>query len=389
MRILLDFRFQKGAGPNVTAGYMVDTLVKLNTEHTFVILQHRGQPVPEYPGVQKIYVPTRNMPLEFAWVQTVLPLLMRRYKIDAYHSLKHVGPLLSNTPSLLYVRESAQFFRDGLNAIQWKLPERIYWTRIYTWAMKRSTYVIAISHDTKQVLVDQLGLPDEKVQVVHHGLDPKFRVIDDPQQIRERQQRYNVPEKYILCVSNLWPHKNYDIIVQAFDRLRRQGGRDDLKLVIVGDKSYARPEFWDLIERLGIGGEIVFTDFVKHDDLVYLYNGAELFLYPVSLGAFGNPPLEAMACGCPVVASNRNAIPEVTGGAALLLEDPRDVDEMVATVQKVLDDRALRDTLIQKGFARVQDFSWEKSARRIMDLYAAIASRLQPTGRVPQADASR
>jgi len=113
---------------------------------------------------------------------------------------------------------------------------------------------------------------------------------------------------------------------------------------------------------------------VDHDDLVYIYNGAALLLYPPLLGSFGNPPLEAMACGVPVVVSDRGALPEVTDGAALVLKEPKNVEKMLEAVQQILDDEQLWQTLRQKGLERVKDFSWEASASRILELYRRIGS---------------
>ena len=110
MRILLDCRFQEGAGPNVQSRYLLEHLIRLNTEHEFVILQHEGQPLPEYAGLKKITVPTKLPVLEFLWVQIYLPRLLRRDEIDIYHSLKHVGPLFTTVPTIMHVREVGHFF---------------------------------------------------------------------------------------------------------------------------------------------------------------------------------------------------------------------------------------------------------------------------------------
>ena len=149
------------------------------------------------------------------------------------------------------------------------------------------------------------------------------------------------------------------------------------KLAFVGDRSYAKPEFFDLIKRLELEDEVVFTDFVDHDDLVYVYNGAALLLFPPIVASFPNPTLEAMACGVPVVAVNRGAVPEVTAGAALLVNDPKNVVEMLDAVCRVLDDRQLRESLREKGFRRAENFSWEASVAKAFDVYRSIGTRMR------------
>ena len=371
MKILLDCRFKKGAGPNVTATYLLDHLIKLNTEHEFIILQHRAQSIPDYPGVKKIFVPVNNNWLEFAWVQLYLPFLFHKLGVDIYHSLKHLGPFFSDVPRIQYIREVGHFFPEGWKSLKFNLVNQIYDGPLRIFGLRRATHIIGLANETKTVLMEKFGFPESKITINNNGLDPKFKVIQDTAAIRACQQRYNLPERYILCVSNLYPHKNYDTVVKVLAKLRETTGESH-KLVFVGEKSYAKPEFFQLIEDLQIGDDIIFTNFVKHEDLVYIYNGASMLLYPPIIGSFGNPPLEAMACGIPVIISQRGALPEVTGGAAYELPNPTDVDEMLAAVQRVLHDEQLRNELRQKGFQRIKHFSWEASAARIFEVYRKV-----------------
>lgn len=376
MKILLDCRFQKGAGPNVTARYMIDHLVKLNTKHEFVILQHQGQPIPDYSGIKKIMVPSRNRLVEFSWVQTKLPRLLKQNTIDLCHSLKHVGPLYTSIPTILHLREVGHFFPEGQKAFKLNLPNKIYWNHILVWGLKRATHIIGVSYDCKKVITQKFGIPEDKVSVVYQGLDSKFKVIPDSEIIAKRLCHYNLPKKYILCVGNLYPHKNYETVVKMFAKLL-DCHKEPVKLVFVGDASYAGHEFFELIQRLGIEKHITFTKYLEHDDLVYVYNGASLFLFPPIVASFPNPCLEAMACGIPVVASNRGAVAEVTGGAALLFENPRDEKEMLAAVRRALEEPKLRREMQQKGFQRVQGFSWEASATKVLSIYEAIGKRYE------------
>ncbi|MEQ8537295.1 MAG: glycosyltransferase family 1 protein [Coleofasciculus sp. D1-CHI-01] len=373
MRILLDCRFQKGAGPNVTTCYLLNYLIKLNTEHDFVILQHKGQQLPQYPNVQKLVVPSQNTLVEFLWVQFYLPKLLRQYAIDIYHSLKHVGPLFTRVPVLLYLREVGHFHEKGQEAFQLNLVNKIYWNYILVLGLKRATHIIGISHESKTVIIQKIGISEDKISVNYHGLDPKFKIIQDRELITEVRHRYNLPENYILCVSNLYPHKNYKTVVKMLAKLKELN-KEAPKLVIVGNIKYAQADFFNLIKQLRLDKDIIFTSYVDHDDLVYIYNGAALLLYPPLLGSFGNPPLEAMACGVPVVVSDRGALPEVTDGAALVLKEPKNVEKMLEAVQQILDDEQLWQTLRQKGLERVKDFSWEASASRILELYRRIGS---------------
>ncbi|NEQ79531.1 MAG: glycosyltransferase family 4 protein [Moorea sp. SIO2I5] len=368
MRILLDCRFQKGAGPNVATRYLLDELIKLNNEHELIILQHKGQPLPEYPNVKKMFVPFRNPLLELFWIQFWLPLLIKLNSIDICHSLKHIGPLFTNVPTILHVHEVGHFFPEGQEGFQLSLANKIYWTQILVWAMKQATHIIGTSQQCKTVISQKIGIPEDKVSIVPYGVSHKFRPIQDLEVILDCKHRYNLPEQYILCVGNICPQENYDTVVKMLAKLR-ENCQEFPKLVLVGDTSDAGSEFFELIKQLELSSEIIFTGFVHHNDLVYIYNGATLLLFPPTVAAFGIPPIEAMACGTPVVASNVDAIPEVTAGAALLFNNPRNVDEMLEAISQVIDNHKIREYLKQKGFDRAKNFSWKASALKVLELY--------------------
>lgn len=371
MKILLDCRFKKGAGPNVATRYLLDSMVKLNTDHDFVILQHKNQPLPDYPGINKVMVPSRNPFLEFLWVQCCLPRLLKQYDIDVCHSLKHIGPLFTRVPTVLHVHEINHLTPQGKKGFQVDLAHKIYWNHILLWGLKRATRIIAITNQCKAVITQKLGIPKPKVNVIYYGIGKKFRVIQDQKTIDECRHRYNLPEKYILCVGNVCPQENYPAAVKMFAKLKDQH-KEALKLAIVGDTSDAGRPFFDLIKQLGIEKDIIFTGYVEHDDLAYIYNGATLLLFPPLVATFSTPPIEAMACGIPVVASNLEGTSEVTDGAALLFNDPNDVDEMLHMVCKLLGDGQLRQTLQQKGLQRAKEFSWDTAATKVLSLYRTI-----------------
>jgi glycosyltransferase involved in cell wall biosynthesis len=374
MRILLDCRFQQGAGPNIATSCLLDGLIKLNTRYEFLILQHHGQSLPDYRGIRKIKVPSQKPLFEFLWVQLCLPVLLKLYNIDICHSLKHVGPLFTSVPTALHLHAVGHFFPEGQEAFKLSLHNRIYWNHILVWGLKRASHIFGVSRECKTVITQKFGIPEHKVSVIYNGFNQKFKVIQDSTAISEYRRSKNLPEKYILCVGNLYPHKNYETVVRMFKKLVALN-EESPKLVIVGDTSFAKSEFHALIRQLGIESHIVFMNYVDQEELVYIYNGALLFLFPPIVESFGIPLLESMACGIPVVASDRGAIAEVAGGAALLLENPRDEEEMLAAVRRVTDAPKLRKEMQQKGFQRVKDFSWDASAAKVLQLYESIGRR--------------
>jgi glycosyltransferase involved in cell wall biosynthesis len=257
----------------------------------------------------------------------------------------------------------------------WLYPEtmdlkgRLYFRRVGGWAARCSRAVITDSHDSKRRITQLLRVPENKVFVVHGGVNDGFGKLDDQELLNAVRARYRLPERSILTVATLEPRKNLPFLVEAYRRLRTLTGTK-LGLVIAGRAGWKleslQPAFRESRQ------EIVLTGFVPQRDLVALYNLAEVFVLPSLYEGFGFPPLEAMACGCPVIVSNRGSLPEVVGDAALLI-DPENPDSLVAALGSVEANQSLRDDLTRKGFERVKQFSWRTTAVKTLELYREVA----------------
>ena len=173
-------------------------------------------------------------------------------------------------------------------------------------------------------------------------------------------------------MGTLEPRKNLTTLLQAFARLRRAGQVDPaLRLVLAGARGWLDEPIFRTVRSFGLDEAVHFPGFIDDDDLPDLYRGAAAFVFPSLYEGFGLPVLEAMACGAPVVTSNTSSMPEVAGGAAMLV-DPRDVDGLAAAIARVLRDEGLRARLRAAGLARARQFSWETAARQVLDAYAAL-----------------
>jgi len=231
--------------------------------------------------------------------------------------------------------------------------------------VRRAARVIAISAFTKQDLVTRYGLAEEKISVIHLAAGPAFHVLGDA--ARQRLPE-GVSEPYVLAVGNLEPRKNLARLIEAFAAIAFEPGVT-AKLVLVGKSKGQEAPLARLVEQHGLRERVVFTGFVEEDQLVLLYNRAALFIYPSLYEGFGLPPLEAMACGCPVVASNVTAIPEVLGDAALLV-DPTSVHAMAEAMRAVLRRDELARDLRGRGLRQAALYSWARVAERTREVYA-------------------
>ncbi|MDX6512228.1 MAG: hypothetical protein QOE36_1732 [Gaiellaceae bacterium] len=224
--------------------------------------------------------------------------------------------------------------------------ELAYRRLVYGWTIRRSRIVIAISHHAAEAIVSRYGLPPDRVRAIHLGIDhQRFRPADEP---RPR-------EPFLLYPARPWPHKNHARLFEAFALLRQE--RPELRLVLTSYEG-------DVPEGVEARGR------VSQDELVELYRRASALVFPSLYEGFGQPPLEAMACGCPVACSNVTSLPEVVGDAARLF-DPRSPEAIAEAVEDVLRDP---EPWVERGFARAGQFTWDDCAQAHDEVYEELAN---------------
>lgn len=228
--------------------------------------------------------------------------------------------------------------------------------------------IIAVSESTKNDLVSLYGLPDNKIRVIHSGIENDLRLLEiSTDQKSVVRKKYNLPENFILYFGTIEPRKNLVGLIKSYEIFRqKQKSKSGYSLVLAGNPGWLCDDVFREAKKSIYAKDIIFTDFVEPSDKVYLYNLASLFVYPSFFEGFGFPPLEAMACGVPVICSHTSSFPEVVGDAALMI-DPYNFGEIAWAMEEVLNDRELRDTLVADGMIRVKKFSWEKSARETLE----------------------
>ena len=233
------------------------------------------------------------------------------------------------------------------------------------WVSKFMDAIIVVSNDLKRRLAQHLKAPETKTEVVHEGVSSAYKPLKNVTHIREK---YHISRPFIFHVSNLSPKKNPQALLKTFNQLIKKGL--DLELVIAGARWTSR-YVKSTIEKLNLAPKIKILGYIPEQDLIYLYNAAELFFYPSLHETFGFPVLEAMACGTPVVTSNAYAIPEIAGDAATLC-DPYDYGEFLNAIEQVLEGKKLRKEMIMKGLKNAKRFSWEKCAKETTKIYKQL-----------------
>ncbi len=303
------------------------------------------------------------------WLALV-PAALRRLKIDVFHGMDHVGiPLVGRTGKyVVTVHDVIPLILPETFTPRHRTIVRLALARI----RRKADCVIVPSHAVKGDVVRYVGFPEDRVVVTPEGCDARFRPVRLEAALRDVVAKYGLPARYLLAVGTLEPRKNLAALLEAFARLRRGRAVDpNLRLVLAGARGWLDEPLFRTVRALGLERAVHFPGFIEDDDLPAVYSGAALFVFPSLYEGFGLPPLEAMACGVPVVASNVSAMPEVAGDAAILV-DPRDVDGLASAIARVLRDGALRARLRVAGIARARQFSWETTARRTLDAYATL-----------------
>jgi len=234
--------------------------------------------------------------------------------------------------------------------------------------IKRFDIIVAVSENTKRDIVELCGVDESKIKVIYAGVGEEFRINVDREKLLDVKSKYNLPDKFILFLGTVEPRKNVEGIIAAYRELRAMSYElRDYKLVIAGGKGWKSENIYKEWEQSEFKDDIKFLGYVDGEDKAYLYNLAGVFVYPSFYEGFGFPPLEAMACGTPVVASYAASLPEIIGDAALMA-DPYNINDIARAMQEILTDKNLGNKLIARGLERVKKFSWENTAKEYLEI---------------------
>jgi glycosyltransferase involved in cell wall biosynthesis len=302
----------------------------------------------------------------FVWMQLMLPHIIRQRQPDLCHFPNNTAPIGLRTPYILTIHDASLFLHS-----QHHPPSRLLALRLLLpQVARRATAVITVSHHARRDLMQILNLPTKKMHVIHEAAPAGFQPLNDPIQRRQLQARYNLPDKFVLFVGTIEPRKNLKRLIRAVATLRQRGC--NTRLVLVGPNGWLiNGSLKKEIEALGLQEAVQNLGYVPQQDLPGIYSLATVFAFPSLYEGFGLPPLEAMACGTPVLTSRDTAMAEVCGDAALLI-DPYQEEVIAEGLACLLQDGPRREGMRHAGLARAQQFSWERTARETAVVYEKV-----------------
>ena len=285
--------------------------------------------------------------------------VLRRDNIDLFFSPISYIPAGINVPSLITIHDLG-FFHFPRNYTFLRVN---YLQLMIKNSARRARRIFTISEFSRQDIIKTLGIPAEKIDVIYEGVGLEFftQKYSLPEQERIRQQ-YGLPEKYILSVGHLEPRKNFIRLIHAFHRLKTQFGIQH-SLIIAGKENWYFKDIYRQVKEYNLENSVIFTNFVKADDLPALYAMADIFVSASTFEGFGFTPLESMAAGTPVAVANSTSLPEITGKAAVLF-DPFNVDDMAEKIYNLLVDIALQEELVARGYKNLHRFDWQQCCRQ-------------------------
>ena len=358
-KLVIDFRMHKASG----IGTYVKSLLPFLVEKFEVILLGSRAEIQDYAWSKGVKILECKSKIYSIKEQLELPLKIP--KCDIFWSPHYNIPILPIMAKFRVVTIHDAFhlaFYDTLNFMQ-----KIYAKTIFYQALSRSDIVLSVSDFSRSEIL-KYAKTDKNIFVVPNAIDEgHFNHHCDSDALKAVAKDYGLPEDFVLFVGNVKPHKNLKNLLFALEKM-------DLNLVIVGKKDgfiTGDSIISEIIRRKNLSNRIFFTGYVKDADIAAIYNLAKLFVFPSLYEGFGIPPLEAQACGCPVVCSDAASLPEACGDSVVYF-DPYSVEDMRDKIQMVLDDENLQNELRVKGFENIKRFSWERSAKQIIEIMESL-----------------
>lgn len=346
---------------------LAEWLARVHTDHQYELFSpfdFEFDPCDGKPAnLSKRYIPVRSIFRK--WWLVGLPSFLQISPVDVFHGTNYCVPVIAPCPTVVTVHDMSLLTQSGTHESDNVRRGR----RRMPIMIRRATRIIAPSEWTKQEIVKIMGTRPEKIRVIHEGAREKMRPLpsDEGKAILEK---HGISSQYLLYVGTIEPRKNLTTLIRAYDELLRQTPHRP-QLVLCGGRGWMEDEVFRVVEELKLQDQVRFTGYVDDADLPALYSGAEAFVYPSIYEGFGLPPLEAMACGTPVVTSNVSSLPEVVGEAGLL-HDPLDYRALTSHFVTLLSDRSVSEKLQRAGLEQASRFSWERAARETQALYDEV-----------------
>lgn len=356
IKLTIDFRMHKASG----IGTYIKNIVPFLINKFEITLLGNSTEINQYNWANKVKIVECNSKIYS--IKEQFELFKKIQRCDVFWSPHYNIPLLPIKAKKRLVTIHDVFHLAFYDDLSFK--QKLYAKAVINQAVSRSDKILTVS----KFSVDEIKKytnTKQNIEIVYNAIDfDKFKVIDDKSKLDLIEDKYKLPSEFLLFVGNVKPHKNIKKLLFALKDI-------DTNLVIVGKKDgfiTGDDNISSLIKECNLDNRVFFTGYVDDEDIPVIYNLAKLFIFPSLYEGFGIPPLEAQACGCPVVCSNVASLPEVGGADSVVYCNPYSVEDIKEKIEIVLNNKDLQNELRQKGFENIKRFSWEESAKKIIEV---------------------
>lgn len=387
MRIGIDARFlthpQQGGFKSYTEN-LVREIAELDNSNEYVIYTDR-------PGAEELFG-SKNVTVKSVSgaapvrEQINLPAEMAKDRIDLAHYLCNTGPIKQSIPTVLTVHDLIPCLpKQGRSKPKSHKDRAItaYWRYVMPRTIGKASHIVTISQVSKRDIVGLLGIPESHVTVVYNGLHPDFKRIDNTEELNQIRAKYNLPNRFLMGFASSDQRKNTAGLLRAAGILAKDF--PDINVVLICATQAAKDMAQENLAKEAPGLKLTILNHVSRQDLVAIYNVSDALVFPSFYEGFGLPVIEAMACGAPVIASNTSSIPEVAGGAAILI-DPRNANGTAEALKQVITNPQLRVKLVSDGMKRAAMFSWKRAASETIAVYEKVLSELTAQAKTNKAE---
>jgi len=362
--------------PKSGVGYYVTNLIKefqsIDAINEYFMISNNSSYESEFKNLGnftnfRTWISNENHIIGDLWESFYLPRLLSNKGVDVFHGPAFMIPLRSTGfRTVVTIHDVVAFTRPDTVPGKYALYMKLLLKQV----VRKVDRIIAPSISTKIDLIEYLNAPEEKIDVIYEAASPMYCPAEPGYDREKIKRKFGIRNKYIFFAGNLEPRKNLIRLMEAFNRARPKLG-EDYQLVICGKKGWLYKEILRTFERLKKSNDIILTSYVIEKDLLNLYRSSDIFAFPTLYEGFGFPPLEAMGCGVPVIASNVSSLPEIVGDAALLV-NPLDTGEISEAILTMARSESLRNELINKGLKQSALFTWKDAAKKTLDIYSSV-----------------
>jgi glycosyltransferase involved in cell wall biosynthesis len=367
VRIAIDARMIRQGSMHGIARYVYQLLEGLRvaaSRHHFYVLINKGSPLEQTVWPSHVHLVNANSPWISVREQRELPQILKRLNIDLFHTPSFVGPVFVPCEMVMTIHDLNHMVLPQF----YTLFHQMYYQIVVQRSIKRSKYILTVSKFSKKEIVRTLAIDPDKIFVTYNGVSEDYKPVEDKFYLEYVRDIYGLPDRFIFCVSNNKPHKNVHQLVRAYCYSNVE---IPLVLACPTDANLIR-----IAENYGKKHLVYFSKFIEEQHLPAVYSLTDLFVYPSTYEGFGLPPLEALACGSPVVVARSSSLPEVVGDNAIFA-NPFDYKAIAAALESGVYDEALREQLKKKGIGHAKSFSWDRMIEKTIEVYELCETSVQ------------